>query len=167
MTVLIAVASKHGATREIAERISRTLQEAGIDADVRDAAEVDDVARYPAAVIGSAVYMGGWLEPARDLVRREQRALAAMPVWLFSSGPLGHPLRPVEVPTDAVHLAELVSARGSQVFGGRLDRQDLRVGEKAIVRMVHAPYGDYRPWDEIAAWGRSIAEAVTAGARTA
>jgi len=47
-------------------------------------------------VIGSAVYMGRWLPAARDLIEGHREVLSAMPVWLFSSGPLGDPSVPVE-----------------------------------------------------------------------
>jgi hypothetical protein len=42
MRVLVAVASRHGATREIAEAIGRTLRERGLDAQVRDVEEAGD-----------------------------------------------------------------------------------------------------------------------------
>src|SRR3954447_17805409 len=60
MKILVAYASEHGATREIAEHIGRALGDAGLDVDVRDADDVNDVAPYDAAVIGSAVYMRPW-----------------------------------------------------------------------------------------------------------
>ena len=46
---------------------------------------------YDAVIIGSAVYMGHWLDPAKDLVSRFGDALAGRLVWLFSSGPVGDP----------------------------------------------------------------------------
>ena len=58
--VLVAYGSKHGGTREIAERIGQVLQEAGLAVTARSADETGDVASYDAVVLGSAVYAGQW-----------------------------------------------------------------------------------------------------------
>jgi menaquinone-dependent protoporphyrinogen oxidase len=59
-SVLIAYATKYGATAEIAEKISEVLRQAGLTADVLPAAKVSDVTPYQAVVLGSAVYAGQW-----------------------------------------------------------------------------------------------------------
>ena len=46
--MLIAVSSKHGSTREIAESIAETVREAGIEVEVVDAQSVGSVAPYDA-----------------------------------------------------------------------------------------------------------------------
>src|SRR4051794_38107257 len=51
MTVLVAYASKHGATREIAEALGRDLRSRGIDTDVIRADEVGGVEEYDAVVL--------------------------------------------------------------------------------------------------------------------
>jgi menaquinone-dependent protoporphyrinogen oxidase len=79
MHVLVAYASRHGATQGIAERIARTLQEAGVDAEARPAATIKSVAGYDAFVIGSAAYMFHWEKDASSLVRRNRAALAGKP----------------------------------------------------------------------------------------
>jgi menaquinone-dependent protoporphyrinogen oxidase len=89
MRVLVAYASRHGATQGIAERIAVTLHAAGIDADLRSTSSVKRVGEYDAFVIGSAAYMFHWLKDAVSLVQRNRVALVGKPVWLFSSGPLG------------------------------------------------------------------------------
>ena len=89
MHILVAYASRHGATRGIAERIAATLQERGLDATLRPADEVGPVSDFDGFVIGSAAYAGHWLSPASDLVRRNVATLGGRPVWLFSSGPVG------------------------------------------------------------------------------
>ena len=89
MRVLIAYASRHGATQGIAERIAGTLTAAGLDAEIRPLKDVGDPAGYDAFVIGSAVYMFHWLKEMPRFLRRNQKLLSEQPVWLFSSGPLG------------------------------------------------------------------------------
>ena len=42
-------------------------------------------------VLGSAVYAGRWLEPAREYAATHAGGLRTRPTWLFSSGPIGEP----------------------------------------------------------------------------
>jgi menaquinone-dependent protoporphyrinogen oxidase len=146
MTVLVAYASRHGATREIAEALGRDLCERDIDAEVRSADEVDGLDDYDAVVLGSALYMGKWLPAAQALRDR----CTGEPLWLFSSGPLGDP--PLPEPPDL--------GPRHRTFGGRLSRGELSLGERGIVRMVKAQYGDYRDWDAVAELAGEIAGAL-------
>lgn len=93
MTVLVAYASKHGATEGIAMHIAERLRELGRDAEARTAEDVTDLGGVEAVVLGSAVYAGSWMKEAMELVHRSADALALLPVWLFSSGPLGRSSR--------------------------------------------------------------------------
>ena len=158
MKVLVAAASKHGATLEIAEAIGRGLRERGLDVEVRDIDADGGLGEVDACVLGSAVYVGRWLGPARQFVDANAEALSAIPTWLFSSGPLGDPLKPDE--EHAVDVAEIVAAtrsREHRLFAGALDRGKLGFGERAVVMAVRAADGDYRDWDEIDAWAGEIA----------
>lgn len=164
-SVLVAVASRHGATREIAEAVGASLRRSGLEATVVDLEEATgrpiDVADHDAVVLGSAIYMGRWQRSARDFVAEHGADLAAQPLWLFSSGPLGDPPEPAE--DHAVDLDDLIGELmpcEHRVFTGRLDRGALGAREKAVVRIVKAPEGDFRDWDEIFDWARSIAEAL-------
>lgn len=162
MNVLVAVASKHGSTREIAQTITDELTATGIDAEVRDIDDSITVNGYDAAVIGSAIYMGNWLREARQFVQRNEPSLTTMPVWLFSSGPLGD--EDPQPKGDPNHLDALLAAsgaRGHQIFVGKLDTQELGIKERLIVRMVNAPEGDFRKWEAIRSWARDIAAALS------
>lgn len=158
MRVLVAVASKHGATRDIAEAIARSLREAGIDALAENVEDVTNVAAYDAFVLGSAVYMGNWLEPARRFVDRHGDELAARPTWLFSSGPTGDP--PLPSMGSAVNIDSIAAttrAKDHRLFGGTLDRTRLSFAERAVVLAVRATEGDFRDWDQITRWAAGIA----------
>lgn len=41
-----------------------------------------------------------------------------------------------------------------------MERSALGSGERAIVKMLRAPYGDFRPWGEIDRWAEEIADAL-------
>lgn len=166
MKVLVAAASRYGATQEIAEAIGRVLTDHGLDVEVARAEGLDDVTRYDAVVLGSAVYMGNWLAPARRFVEEYGEELASRPTWLFSSGPLGSPLRPQE--NDAVHIDPIwakTAAIEHRIFGGKLDKRELSFSERAVMHAVRAPEGDFRDWDDISAWAASIAETLVTSDR--
>ena len=160
MRVLVTAASRHGATREIAAAIADGLSRRGVEADVRPTEELTSLDGYDAFVVGSAVYIGRWLEPAQRLVDDHEEKLAAAPVWLFSSGPLGPPdaLKPEGDPVDVAGFMEKTAALDHRVFAGRLDRKLLGFGEKAVVVAVRAPEGDFRDWEAIDAWAGEIAD---------
>src|SRR4051794_41912923 len=68
--VLVAYASKHRSTAEIAEVIADELREQGVGVDLREAGAVEDLSSYAAVVLGSAGYMKRGGRAARRLLRR-------------------------------------------------------------------------------------------------
>jgi menaquinone-dependent protoporphyrinogen oxidase len=160
MRVLVTAASKYGATAEIAAAIAEELDKHGLEATVLPPEQVRGVNGYNAVVVGSAVYAGHWLKPARELVERHADALAGRPVWLFSSGPVGDPPKPQEDPVDVADLLAATGAREHRVFAGKLVRKQLSFPERAIVSALRVPEGDFRDWTEIHQWAAGIAEAV-------
>jgi len=169
MPVLVVYASKHGATREIAERVAQTIVAAGQQAQARPVTAAGDLAGYDAFVIGSAVYTGHWQKEAAEFVRRNRAVLAGHPVWLFSSGPLGtepagaegRDLTVAAEPRELAEFTEAIHPRGHRVFFGVLDPGRLRLGERAIRKLPAGrallPEGDFRDWAQIEAWARGIA----------
>ena len=163
MRVLVTAASKYGATAGIAEAIGRTLEDEGLEVEVVAVEDVGDLGSYDALVLGSGVYVGQWLKSARRFVDDHAGEIAEMPTWIFSSGPIGDPPTPEEssaVKTD--EIVEQTAAREHRLFAGKLDKSRLRFGDRAVVTAVRAAEGDFRDWDEIAAWSREIARAVRA-----
>ena len=158
--VLVTAASKHGATAEIAAAIADELRAAGVAAELRPPEDVASLDGYDAVVIGSAIYTGRWLEPARRLTERLYSGLRTRPTWLFSSGPIGDPPVPAEEPADGARLVAELDAREHRVFAGRLNGDDLGWVERAITSFVNADDGDFRDWDAIRAWARAIAAAL-------
>jgi acetate kinase len=162
--VLVAAASRHGATAElaaaIADGVRRGLGTAG-EVLVRHPGEVADVSEYDAVVLGSAVYFGHWLEEAHDLLLRCAVTLWERPVWLFSSGPVGVPGRPPDALLDVDEELRLARAREHRIFPGRLERDRLDLAERAMVAALRAPEGDFRTWADATEWGESIGKALS------
>lgn len=166
MKVLVTAASKHGGTEEIADWIGATLTEAGLDAVVRPPAEVSSLDGVDAVVLGSGVYVGKWLAPAVHLAERLGRDLRARPTFLFSSGPAGDPPKPESDPVDVEKIRELTGAEDHIVFAGRIARDRMGFGERAVLTALRVPDGDFRPRAEVQAWARHIAERLTVGSAT-
>ncbi len=158
MTILVAYASKHGATQGIAERISERLRQTGKEAEARSVDTVKDPGSYEAFVIGSAIYYGSWMKEATDWVHKYQSVLANRPLWLFSSGPLGTEVKDAEQqPKEIADFQKLIKPRDHQVFFGSLDHNKLSFTERMVLKAVRAHEGDYRDWEAIDAWAESIA----------
>lgn len=163
MNVLVAYGSRLGSTREIAERITTRLGTQGIDATISSAEAAPDVSSFDAVLIGSAVYAGHWLDSARQFVEANETSLSSLPVWLFSSGPVGRlptgadPIPPAEVRG----LMTAIGARGHRVFAGALDRSSIDGADFPFIERVVAkrfvPEGDFREWAGIEAWADEIA----------
>lgn len=90
MRVLVTAASKYDSTGQIARTIGEVLRSRGFAATVARPEDVRRIDRYDAVIVGSAVYSGHWLRPARKLVTRAAGALASRPVWTFSAAPDGY-----------------------------------------------------------------------------
>ena len=170
MKVLVAYASKYGATQGIAERIGDVLRRRGLEVDVKPCKDVDDATGYDAYVIGSAVYEFNWRKDARKLVERSAEELAAHPTWLFSSGPVGtetvdkegHDVLKGAEPKQFAEYEDRIRPRGKQVFRGAYDHAKIRGGDRIIAWMPAIrdilPEGDFREWDAIEGWANSIAD---------
>ena len=162
MKVLITAATKHGSTFEIASSIDEVLKSVGIDTVLTVPEHVTDLTGYDAVILGSAVYAGHWLEPAKDFVARNLSALMNRPVWLFSSGPIGDSAKPNADPRDVAQVREATGAREHRLFSGKLEGRDLGLAERAIMKVVRAPEGDFRSWTQIEAWAMQIARTLQA-----
>lgn len=179
MSILVTYATKYGSTQGIAERIAATLKAEGLTVELRAVTAVSDITGYDAFVIGSAAYMGSWLKEAGEFVRRNRNTLAAKPVWLFSSGPLGTETKDqkgrdvlvASEPKEFAEFAATIKPKDKRVFFGALDSKKLR-GAHRLFALVPASAkvlieGDFRDWKLIEAWATSIAHelALTPAAR--
>lgn len=183
MKVLIAYASRHGGTKGIAEHIGTVLAGQGIACTVARVEDDPDPTLADACLLGSAVYLGSWLNEALDYGWRHAASLAGRPVWMFSSGPLpGSASEKAVDPNDPLAIAlgpaegtgsggrqkvaELTAAihpRDHRIFFGAYDPKDSpkSIAER-FVRLLPVsgdilPAGDFRDWPAVEAWAREVA----------
>lgn len=165
MRILVAYATRHDGTAQIAHVLGSVLREQeGADGqpvvDVRVVDDVDDLEAYDAVLLGSAVYMDRWLHASRHFAQSNAKTLMGRAVWLFASGPVGEPPGALTESPETAQLAEEVGARGYRTFDGRLRTADLAALERARISDAHVADGDYRDWSEIRAWAEEIGDAL-------
>jgi len=149
--ILIAYATKHGSTHEVAEAIAGWLAEAGVETHTLPASRVHGLDEYEAVVLGAPLYLGRWHGDARTFVRRHRRALAARPFAAFALGPVednGEQWEGARAQLDKA-LAGL-SPVAVGLFGGAI------VPETLHFPFSHLPAGDLRDWDEIERWASAL-----------
>jgi menaquinone-dependent protoporphyrinogen oxidase len=159
-SILVAYASRHGSTQEVAEAVAATLREHRLSTTVKPAADVDDVARYDGVVLGAALYMGRTHPDARHFLKMHRRQLEEIPVAVFAMGPLTLEDKAVRGSETQLRraLARVESIRpvATTVFGGVVDPDELHFP------FTHMPAGDARDWEAIRAWAAEVADALRA-----
>lgn len=125
----------------------------------------DVLADYDAAVIGSAVYARHWRKDALSYLDEHEKELSRMPIAYFSvclsvvkctEQSKEEEERYRCIPSERCPAVEPVS---TATFAGCLSEEKLAPGERQLVRLFGVEEGDYRDWDAIRAWARSVHEA--------
>lgn len=159
--ILVTYASKHGATEELAVRIGDVISNHGHEVDVLNVENVGDISGYQSIILGSAVYIGQWRKSAANFLKENESTLTDKKVWLFSTGPTGEG-DPVDLmkgwkfPEGLQTIVDKIEPEDIKVFHGVLDETKLNMLEKMTVKMVKAPFGDFRDWNKVEEWAKSI-----------
>lgn len=163
--ILVAYATKYGATAGIAEKIGQVLKEQGLRADILEVESHIDLSQYNAVVLGSGVYAGRWNKGAAKFLRANEKELAKRQVWLFSDGPTDKGktdelLQGWRFPGNLQPIADRIHPRDIKVFKGVLDPEKLGFFSSWIIKKAKVPTGDFRDWDEIISWANGIADSL-------
>lgn len=164
--ILVAYASKSGATAGIAEAIGTELRAHKHDVDVLDVRGVDDLTPYDVVILGSALYVRRWRRAAVRFLRHNVDALRERQVWLFHSGPVGPDKdQDQDMPPAVRRLADEIGATPAVTFAGCLERDTAR-GFLARRLATGNLAGDSRDWAGIRAWATDINAALEATGRS-
>lgn len=152
MTTMVVVASKHGSTAEIGERIASTLSARGVKAHVKD---VDEAAKwlYEAdnVVVGIPIYMQKLLEEGTLFVESNRTELSGKPLFFFAvgSGP--------KLDQQVLEQVERFPHREIAYFRGALDAEKLGFVDKLQLKRLKSPQdGDFRDWPAIEDWAHGL-----------
>jgi menaquinone-dependent protoporphyrinogen oxidase len=167
MKVLVAYASAHGSTGEVAEFIGREFTAKGLTVTTVNVNDVQMLGEYDAFVLGTAIHSGSWLpEMARFMIHWEER-LAQKPVYFWVNC-----VRIMEqygrehvmeyyMRHDILHR---IGAHNVAIFAGKLDLKAVDWNERwtLAARYDGATWpngfdGDFRDWDKIRAWANHVA----------
>ena len=153
MTTLIVTSSAHGSTREIAERVAEVLRTSQAVPTVVE--DVEGAAAWlttaDAVIVAAPVYTGSLAADARAFLDTRRAELADLPLVILASGGAPELARPVREKLESYGPREVAYFRGALVEErlGRLEKLKLKLS-----RNEH--YGDYRDWDAIEAWAKSL-----------
>jgi menaquinone-dependent protoporphyrinogen oxidase len=153
--VLVASASKHGTTRQVAEFVARALEQRGLTVEVEEAARVGSIAHYDAVVVGGGLYMGKWHKDARRLLERHRQELSGIRLAVFGMGPdeiVESKVRESRKQLDrALEATPELEPVAVAVFGGALTPESWRFPFSKL------PAFDARDWDVIEDWADEVA----------
>ncbi|HSS96135.1 MAG TPA: flavodoxin domain-containing protein [Terriglobales bacterium] len=168
MKVLIAYASGHGSTGEVAQFIADVLKEHDIDVTVQLADQIQSLSGYDAFVVGSPIYGGMWLTEVSQFLEKFKAELSAKPthLWIMcirvlESDGLEHALK------EYVHQTTLneIGIHDVGVFAGKLDLSTIDWNERWTLAARYdgdalpgTRNDDYRDWDAIRTWAKNIRE---------
>jgi menaquinone-dependent protoporphyrinogen oxidase len=158
--VLVAYTMRHEATRGIAAAIADVLGEAGLAVRLESVDQVADLRTFRGAVIGCTVYAGEWMPDVHAFLAAHERALEAMPVWLFASGPL-EPLPEgsmIEVSPGLVAVIERIRPRDVALFSGSIQPHHIGAGLRALSKLARRSFSEHRDRAAVERWAQHIAD---------
>lgn len=153
MTTLVVASSKHGSTREIGERIAAVLHaNKGVTTVVEDPQGAPQwLASVNAVVVALPIYAGSLEKAGKAFLDTHRAELANKPLFILASG---------AGPEFDDGLRTTLEAYGPKEVGyfrGALYEEKLSWFEKLMIKLAKGQYGDFRDWQGIEAWGKSLA----------
>ncbi|MDG6998745.1 MAG: flavodoxin domain-containing protein [Nitrososphaerota archaeon] len=176
MKSLIAYGTRYGSTSNIASFMADVLREEVFDVEVVELTNKEkpsyNLTAYDLIIIGSAVRMGKWTGQALDFIKKNERILATKRAAFFVS--CASVLDPTKRSEAKIEYLDKVLGKYPSIrpvalglFGGFFDfigdhgffyRLTLGAFRKQLEKEgvdVSMPY-DFRDWDEIRDWTRSV-----------
>ncbi len=170
--ILVAYASTHGSTQEVAGVVAAILREHGLTVDLQTARQVRSLEGYGAVVLGAPLYMFHLHKDALRFLSRHQKALSgglpggSLPVAIFAGGPFAaadgsvdeNAWQEVRKQLDQ-ELAKFPWLRPLtvEVIGGRFDPGNLHLPWNLLPALRNIPASDLRDWEAIRTWASRLA----------
>lgn len=161
--ILVTHAGRTGSTAEVAKTISEVLTSRGFAVDLKPVKQKPSVKGYRAVIMGSAIRMGGWLPEMLEFIKTNQLVLNQIPtaiftVHLFNTGTdqISHAAR--KIYTGPVW--KMLTPVDEAFFAGKIDLVKLSLADRVLSRLAAdrtgQKVGDFRDWDQIRGWARTI-----------
>jgi menaquinone-dependent protoporphyrinogen oxidase len=167
MNILVAYASAHGSTAQVANVIGQVLTARGSCVTVANVKEVLNIHEYDALVLGSAIRHGAVLPEMSALLRAFGKELASKPIYLWVNC-----IRVLEQHGEKYvldyyldhQILNPLHVRNIAVFAGKLALENTDWNERwtLAARYDGSTWpssfdGDYRDWTKIRTWAERIA----------
>jgi len=154
-SILLAYASRYGSTQEVAETITATLRQAGLEVDIQPMQEVKRLDNYDAVVLGAAIYNARLHPEAHHFLSQHQGTLSQRPVAIFALGPLStsdaamlRSRRQLDKELEKYPWLKLVAL---EIFVGKIDPSKLGFFER-----LGTTASDHRDWEAIRTWAKAL-----------
>jgi menaquinone-dependent protoporphyrinogen oxidase len=158
--VLVTYATRAGSTIDIADSISFCVSQQGYVVDLMHVSSVENLSDYSTIVIGSAIRMGNVTPEVKRFVQTNKEALQDKPTAYFIACLTLHedtPENRAKVKDYLIPLREIVTPFAEGYFAGKMDYAKLKPFSRfAAKRMVKAPEGDFRDWEDIRRWSTTL-----------
>lgn len=161
--VLVAYASRAGATAEVAEEVGKVLAAEGLMVDVLPVQKVDSLEPYGALVLGSAVRISRLIPETMRFARKFSRQFKGLKAVYFVSCLTMYKDTHEARKTVMSYLKPLVKLKEPLeigLFGGAMVPEKIPGFWSKI--MMNAERGDYRDWELIREWARGVASKLSA-----
>lgn len=167
--ILVAFASTHGSTQEVAEAVAATLRDHGLSVDLQPARNVRTLEGYRAVVLGAPLYMFHLHKDALRFLSHHQKALTSgLPIAIFAGGPFSSGDEKAsgdeEVWQEVRRQLDQELARfpwlkpvAIEVIGGKFDPARLRFPWNLVPALRRLPPSDLRDWEAIRCWATTLA----------
>jgi len=158
--VLVAYATWAGSTAGVAERIAEVLNRNGFAAEALRAKDVRNLSPHDAVVLGAAVRAGKLHTDALRFTRRNAADLGSKPFAAFVVCLAAKESDEKARATAAAYLEPVraqVKPLSEGIFAGAYDPAKVNSVLRLVMeKMIKAPPGDFRKWDEVEAWAASL-----------
>ncbi|MDG7000103.1 MAG: nitric oxide synthase [Nitrososphaerota archaeon] len=177
MKSLVAYGTRYGSTSKIAAFIATILREEHIEVEVVELTNKErpsfDLTEYDLIIVGSAIRMGKWTNEALDFIKRNERIIATKKAAFFVScasarEPDKRSKARIDYLEKVIDRYPLISPIALGLFGGYFDFTGnhgffYRITINSFKRQLDRegvdtskPY-DFRDWEAIEDWTRSVA----------
>jgi menaquinone-dependent protoporphyrinogen oxidase len=175
MKLLVAYETGHGSTAEIAGTIGTAIEQARADVqvDVMRCRDVEDASVYDAYIIGSPVWYGKWLGPARAFAKNNGDLLADHPTAVFFVSAQAAMSEEERAKARDSYLPKILATMPDVEpvsignFAGVLDYTKYNLALSLMIKALCAAVGgptsgthDFRDMDAIRQWATDTYEAM-------
>lgn len=168
MKVLVAYATVHGSTAEVAQAIGEELKAQGLQVTVEDVNQMQRLNGYDAFVLGTPVHAGTWLPELKEFFKKNIKHILGKPVYVWVTcirvmERFGreHVMEFYMVP----EILDKLDVRDKTAFAGKLDLQNTDWNERWTLAARYDGEswpinfdGDFRDWDAIRTWAHKVAQ---------